>query len=142
MMSADCDGEALLVNLTADIVAAHVSNNSVAVRDVRVLIENVHAALLSLNGNIPVSSEPLVPFVSIKSSVKSSHIVCLECGVKQQMLRRHLGTSHGLSVDAYRARWDLGKDYPLVAPDYSQKRRDLAIEMGLGKNGRAGRKRK
>ena len=132
----------MLVTLTADIVAAHVSNNSVAISDLALLINNVHAALSNL-GNQPVVEEKPVPAVSIRASVKPDHIVCLEDGKKLKMLRRHLMTHYGMTPDDYRAKWGLAADYPMVAPDYAERRRALAKEIGLGTKGRGGgRKRR
>jgi predicted transcriptional regulator len=130
-----------LVTLTADIVAAHVSNNSVAISDIPLVIRSVHEALSGLG----VTAEPEVkqePAVSIRSSVKPDHIVCLEDGKKMKMLRRHLATDHGMTPDEYRAKWNLAKDYPLVAPNYAEKRRALAKEIGLGTKGRGGGRKK
>lgn len=127
-----------LVTLTADIVAAHVSHNNVAVSDLPLLINAVHGALAGLGG---ASAEPEVkqdPAVSIRASVKPDHIVCLEDGKKMKMLRRHLATDHGMTPDDYRAKWNLPKDYPLVAPNYAEKRRALAKQIGLGTKGRGG----
>ena len=133
------DAEAL-VTLTADIVAAHVSNNSVAVSDLPLVIKTVHDALAGLGE----ADEPEVkqePAVSIRASVKPDYIVCLEDGKKFKMLRRHLMTHYGMTPEDYRAKWNLSPDYPMVAPSYAEKRRVLAKEIGLGKNGRGGRPR-
>ncbi|QUM73823.1 MucR family transcriptional regulator [Sphingopyxis granuli] len=141
-MSDQADTNEMLVTLTADIVAAHVSNNSVAISDLAMLINNVHAALSGL-GTQPEPEEKLVPAVSIRASVKPDHIVCLEDGRKLKMLRRHLMTHYGMTPDDYRAKWGLPADYPMVAPSYAEKRRALAKEIGLGTKGRGGgRKRK
>jgi len=130
-----------LVTLTADIVAAHVSNNSVAISDIAILINNVHGALSNL-GEKPVVEEKPVPAVSIRASVKPEYIVCLEDGKKLKMLRRHLMTHYNMTPDEYRARWGLPADYPMVAPDYAEKRRALAKEIGLGTKGRGGGRRR
>ena len=130
-----------LVTLTADIVAAHVSNNSVAISDIALVIRSVHEALSGLGGSV----EPEVkqePAVSIRSSVKPDYIVCLEDGKKMKMLRRHLMTHYGMTPDDYRAKWNLPKDYPMVAPNYAEKRRVLAKEIGLGTKGRGGGRKK
>jgi predicted transcriptional regulator len=141
-MSEQADTKEMLVTLTADIVAAHVSNNSVAISDLSLLINNVHAALSSL-GNEPAEEEKPVPAVSIRASVKPDHIICLEDGKKLKMLRRHLMTHYGMTPDDYRAKWGLPADYPMVAPNYAERRRVLAKEIGLGTKGRGGgRKRK
>ena len=141
-MSAQADSNDLLVTLTADIVAAHVSNNSVAISDLSVLINNVHMALTGL-GTVVVEEEKLVPAVSVRASVKPDHIVCLEDGKKLKMLRRHLMTHYNMTPEDYRAKWNLPADYPMVAPNYAEKRRALAKEIGLGTKGRGGgRKRR
>ena len=122
----------MLITLTSDIVAAHVSNNSVNVDEVPLLIENVYGALSGL-GAVPEEEEKPEPAVSIRASVKSDHLVCLEDGKKMKMLKRHLMTDHGLTPAEYRARWGLAADYPMVAPEYAEKRRALAKQIGLGR---------
>ena len=122
-----------LITLTSDIVAAHVSNNNVTVADVPALITTVYQALAGLGGAAPVAEEKPEPAVSIRSSVKRDHLVCLEDGKKLKMLKRHLMTEHGMTPEDYRARWGLGADYPMVAPDYAETRRDLAKKIGLGR---------
>jgi predicted transcriptional regulator len=130
-----------LITLTADIVSAHVSNNSVAVNDLPQLIQNVHNALNGL-GNKP--EEPQArpePAVSIRSSVKPDYITCLEDGKKLKMLKRHLMTHYQMTPDEYRQKWGLNADYPMVAPNYAEQRRSLAKKIGLGtKRRRTGRK--
>ena len=121
-----------LITLTSDIVAAHVSNNDVGVDDVPALIRNVYGALSGL-GAAPAVEEKPEPAVSIRSSIKNDHIVCLEDGKKMKMLKRHLMTDHGLTPAEYRTRWGLNADYPMVAPDYADKRRTLAKQIGLGR---------
>ncbi|KTD99957.1 transcriptional regulator [Sphingopyxis sp. H038] len=130
-----------LVTLTADIVAAHVSNNSVAISDISLVIRSVHDALAGLGATAgtEVKQEPAV---SIRSSVKPDYIVCLEDGKKMKMLRRHLMTHYNMTSDDYRAKWNLPKDYPMVAPNYTEKRRALAKEIGLGTKGRGGGRKK
>ena len=120
----------LMRNLTADIVAAHVSNNSVAVNDLPQLIANVHGALVGLNGPAPVEKQQ--PKVPIRSSVKPDYIICLDCGMRLKMMKRHLKTHHATNPGEYREKWGLGVDYPMVAPVYGEQRRKLAVEMGLG----------
>ena len=131
-----------LITLTADIVAAHVSNNSVAVGDLPILIQNVHQALSGLGTQ---QSEPEArpePAVSIRASVKPDYIVCLEDGKKLKMLKRHLMTHYGLTPDQYRQKWGLGPDYPMVAPNYAEQRRSLAKSIGLGTaRGRGGNRK-
>ncbi|WP_114520324.1 MucR family transcriptional regulator [Altererythrobacter sp. ZODW24] len=133
----------MLVTLTADIVSAHVSNNDVDVTDVPMLIASVHGALADIGNDNQVEEAP-EPAVSIRSSIKKDHIVCLEDGKKMKMLKRHLMTDHGMTPDEYRARWGLGADYPMVAPDYAETRRVLAKKIGLGRKPgqKRGRKKK
>ncbi|WP_414900507.1 MucR family transcriptional regulator [Sphingomonas flavalba] len=121
-----------LITLTADIVAAHVSNNSVAVSDIPALIQNVHGALAGLG---QAAEEPEVkqePKVSVRASVKPDFIICLEDGKKLKMLKRHLMTHYQMTPDQYRAKWGLPSDYPMVAPNYAEQRRSLAKKIGLG----------
>ena len=121
-----------LVTLTADIVAAHVSNNSVAVSDLPLLIQNVHGALSGLGIAVAEPEVKQEPAVSIRSSVKPDFIVCLEDGKKLKMLKRHLMTHYQMTPDQYRAKWNLPADYPMVAPNYAEQRRTLAKKIGLG----------
>jgi predicted transcriptional regulator len=122
-----------LVTLTSDIVAAHLSNNDVAVNDVPTLITSVYSALANL-GEAPVVEEAKPkPAVAIRNSVKPDHIVCLEDGKELKMLKRYLRTNYDMTPDEYRARWGLPADYPMVAPNYAEKRRDLAKKIGLGR---------
>ena len=133
MSETENDLRETLITLTSDIVAAHVSNNSVAVGDLATLITNVYTVLAGLKPAEP-QAEPLPePAVSIRSSVKNDHIVCLEDGKKLKMLKRHLATRYNLTPDQYRARWNLPADYPMVAPAYAEKRRELAKKIGLGR---------
>ena len=128
-----------LITLTSDIVAAHVSNNSVAIEEVPTLISNVFQALAGLGEEPVVEQAPLEPAVSIRASVRPDHVTCLECGRKMKMLKRHLTADHGLTTEEYRQRWSLAPDHPLVAPNYADRRRDLAKAIGLGRGGRGGR---
>ena len=121
-----------LLTLTADIVAAHVSNNSVAVNDLPNLIQNVHAALTGISSNRSSQEAKPEPKVPVRSSVKPDFIVCLEDGKKQKMLKRHLMTNHNMTPDEYRQKWGLAPDYPMVAPNYAEQRRTLAKSIGLG----------
>jgi predicted transcriptional regulator len=131
----------MLITLTADIVSAHVSNNSVAVSDLPVLIGHVHNALAGLSSHTApvIVQEPAVP---IKLSIKREFIVCLEDGKKLKMLKRHLMTHYGMTPDDYRAKWGLASDYPMVAPAYAEQRRVLAKAIGLGRAPGSGRKKK
>ena len=122
-----------LITLTGDIVSAHVGNNDVSVADVPALISNVYAALAGL-GDTPVVEEAKPePAVSIRSSVKPDYIVCLEDGKKMTMLKRYLRTNYDMSPEEYRARWNLPADYPMIAPAYAERRRELAKKNGLGR---------
>ena len=122
-----------LITLTSDIVAAHVSNNSVGVDDLPSLISNVYGALAGLGQAAPEVEERPEPAVSIRASVKPDYIVCLEDGKKLKMLKRHLMTHYNLTPEEYRACWNLPADYPMVAPNYAAKRRELAKKIGLGR---------
>lgn len=131
-METQAEIDETLVTLTADIVAAHVSNNSVSVSDLPTLIQNVHGALSGLGR---VAAEPEVkqePAVSIRASVKPDYIVCLEDGKKLKMLKRHLMTHYQMTPEQYRTKWNLPADYPMVAPNYAEQRRSLAKKIGLG----------
>ncbi|ASP29807.1 MAG: MucR family transcriptional regulator [Pseudomonadota bacterium] len=132
-----------LITLTSDIVAAHVSNNNVDVAEVPTLISNVYSALSGLGGTETEEEKP-EPAVPIRSSVKKDYIVCLEDGKKMKMLKRHLKTAYDMTPEEYRARWNLPADYPMVAPAYAEKRRELAVKIGLGRkpDQKRGRKKK
>ena len=132
MESSQNDMNETLITLTSDIVAAHVSNNDVTVADLPVLITNVYGALAGLGQPAAVVEEAPEPAVSIRSSVKPDYIVCLEDGKKLKMLKRHLMTHYNMTPDQYRQRWNLAPDYPMVAPNYAEKRRELAKSIGLG----------
>ena len=121
-----------LIALTADIVSAHVSNNSVAVNDLPVLIQNVHDALSGLGEPAEEPQAKQEPAVSIRASIKPDYIVCLEDGKKLKMLKRHLMTHYNMTPDEYRQKWGLNADYPMVAPNYAEQRRALAKKIGLG----------
>jgi predicted transcriptional regulator len=131
-MDAQLELQETLITLTADIVAAHVSNNSVAVSDLPVLIANVHGALTGLGSTAPAPEVKQEPAVSVRSSIKPDYIVCLEDGKKLKMLKRHLMTHYQMTPEQYRAKWNLPADYPMVAPSYAEQRRSLAKKIGLG----------
>ncbi len=122
------------VDLTADIVSAFVSNNTVSMQDIPSLISSVYTALSNSGSGaaLPVEIE-LVPAVSVKKSVTPDFIICLEDGKKFKSLKRHLSSKYGLSPDQYRAKWSLPYDYPMVAPNYAASRSALAHQMGLGR---------
>lgn len=122
-----------LVELTADIVSAHVANNNVAVGDVATLVERVYQALSSLGTPTPEPQQEKTPIVSVRASIKPEYLVCMECGRKQKTLKRHLENAHGMSPDQYRSDYGLPRDYPMVAPEYSKKRSQMAHAIGLGR---------
>ena len=125
-----------LIELTADIVSAHVANNTVSVSDVANLVQRVHEALESLGAPAPEQRQEKTPIVSVRSSIKPDHLVCMECGRKQKTLKRHLQNAHGMTPDQYRADYGLPRDYPMVAPDYSKRRSEMAQAIGLGRRPR------
>ena len=130
-----------LVALTAEIVSAHLSNNLVAVGDVPQLIENVHGALDKLHKGGAEKQEELKPAVSVRASIRPDYIVCLEDGKKLKMLKRHLMTHYNMTPDDYRQKWNLPADYPMVAPNYAQQRRELAKKIGLGTKAKRGKRK-
>jgi len=140
MTEANYETKQALITLTTDIVSAHLSNNSVPVDAVPGLITSVYAALANLGEKAePVSSRP-EPAVSIRASVKPDYLICLEDGKKLTMLKRYLRTNFNMSPEEYRARWNLPADYPMVAPNYAEKRRELAKKIGLGRKAATPRK--
>jgi predicted transcriptional regulator len=131
-MSEDSTNE--LLALTADIVSAHVAHNRVTVTELPELIGKVHSALSGLGQEmVSPASADLKPAVSVRASIKPDHIVCLEDGKKLTMLKRYLQTNYGMTPQQYRAKWKLPADYPMVAPNYAEKRRTLAKAIGLGR---------
>jgi predicted transcriptional regulator len=130
--SPDAEAADTLIVHTTDIVVSYVANNSIRAQEVSSLIQNVHATLAGLVSG-PVEEPRPDPAVSVRASVKNDHIVCLEDGKKFKMLKRHLMTDHDMTPDEYRTRWGLSADYPMVARDYAEKRRDLAKKIGLGR---------
>ena len=127
-----------LTNLTAAVVSAYVGKNAVPTADLPSVIATVYSALkLAETGSSTPESKPQKePAVSIRKSVTPEAIVCLDCGQKFKMLKRHVRTDHGISVDEYRAKWNLPADYPMVAPNYAKQRSELAVKIGLGKRGK------
>jgi len=131
-----------LTDLVVDIVTAYVGNNSVPASELPALISSVHKAL----GNLTAETETKVeeaktPAVSIKKSISDDFIICLEDGRKFKSLKRHLRTKYNMSPEEYRAKWNLPKDYPMVAPNYAAARSNLAKQMGLGTGGRQAAKK-
>jgi predicted transcriptional regulator len=125
--------------LTANIVAAYVRRNQIGSDQLATLISTVHEALSRLGKPAAETETERTPAVPIRRSVHPDYVVCLECGWRGQMLRRHLSTGHGLSVDQYRGRWKLPRDHPLTAPGYSERRSSLAKQLGLGRGRRRSR---
>ena len=136
MADEDTLGRSELLTLTAEIVSAYAANNAVDAAGVPDLISSVFAKLNGLALDEAPAPEALVPAVPIRRSVTEDFIICLEDGKKLKMLKRHLMTAYGLTPDAYRARWGLKSDYPMVAPSYAAKRQELAKKIGLGRKPR------
>jgi predicted transcriptional regulator len=133
----DSTDNANYIGLTAEIVSAYVSNNTVAAGDIAGLINQVHAALARVSGNSgDAPAEPLKPAVSVKKSITPEYIVCLEDGKKFKSLKRHLRTQYNMTPEQYRDKWSLSADYPMVAPNYAAARSQLAKQMGLGQQRR------
>lgn len=125
------------IQLTAEIVSAYVSNNSVPSSDIPALISQVHAALTGVSSNsVEAPAETLKPAISVKKSITSEYIVCLEDGKKFKSLKRHLRTQYNMTPEQYREKWNLPADYPMVAPNYAATRSELARQMGLGQQRR------
>ena len=127
---------ATLIELTADIASAYVSNNAVSAADLPGLIKNIHSALSGTSAEPEPVVEVKTPAVSIKKSITDDFLICLEDGRKFKSLKRHLRAKYNLSPEEYRAKWNLPKDYPMVAPAYASARSNLAKQMGLGQGGR------
>jgi predicted transcriptional regulator len=125
------------IGLTANIVSAYVSNNTVPTADIPGLINQVHAALVRVSGGHgETSSDALKPAVPVKKSITAEYIVCLEDGKKFKSLKRHLRTQYNITPEQYREKWGLPPDYPMVAPNYAAARSQLARQMGLGQQRR------
>lgn len=128
------DGKDSLLVRTTDIVAAYVGNNVVSPSDIGDLIGSVYASLAKMaDGHIRRPSPAQTPAVSIRASINPDHLVCLEDGAKVIMLKRYISTRFGLTPDDYRAKWNLPGNYPMIAPNYAARRRDIAKDFGLGK---------
>ena len=122
-----------ILRLTASIVSAHISNNPLDTTALPSLIQSVYRSL-STAGSVEAPPAPVqTPAVPVKKSVFPDYIVCLEDGKKLKMLKRHLQSSYGLTPDAYRTKWGLSRDYPMVAPSYAAIRSSLARKTGLGR---------
>lgn len=126
-----------VIDFTVDVVAAYVGNNTVPAAELPGLIQSIYQTLNGLGAVEEVKAEaPREPAISIKKSISNDYIVCLEDGRKFKSLKRHLRTKYNLSPEEYRAKWNLPKDYPMVAPSYARARSELAKQMGLGQGGR------
>jgi predicted transcriptional regulator len=123
-----------LLLLTAELAKSYLAGNSISADALPSLINELHQTLIKLNS--PEEAAVQGPAVSVRRSIKNDQIICLECGKGHKMLKRHLKTSHDLTVGAYRERWNLPGDYPMVAPDYAERRSKLAKKIGLGQNRR------
>ena len=132
----DTDQNSKLLALTADIVAAHSKRNTVSADALPDLIRNVHRSLAGTAHPPEPVAEKLVPAVPVKKSIFPDYVICLEDGKKLKMLNRHLKTAYDLTPEQYRERWGLPSDYPMVAPNYAERRSTLAKQIGLGRQGR------
>ncbi len=131
------DDKADVIEMTTEIVAAYVENNTISTTDLPGLIQSVHRALSGIStGAETVDVAPKEPAVPVRRSITPDHLVCLEDGRKFKSLKRHLRTKYNMSPEDYRAKWGLAKDYPMVAPNYAKARSELAKQMGLGQGGR------
>jgi predicted transcriptional regulator len=138
MTMSENNGDPDLLGLTAEIVAAHVSNNAVALPDLAGLIQDVYRTLSNVGAPpAPPAAEKREPAVPIKKSITPEYLICLEDGKKLKMLKRHLATAYNLTPEQYREKWGLASDYPMVAPAYAAKRSELAKAIGLGTKPRA-----
>src|SRR5580704_15156358 len=117
---------------TSQIVSAYVRKNRIPTDQIAGLINSVHSTLSGLGSEV-VEELPPVPAVSVRRSVRPDHIICIDCGYKAKMLKRHLQSRHGLSVIEYKRRWNLSSDYPMTAPNYSEQRAQFAKKIGLGR---------
>jgi predicted transcriptional regulator len=136
-MAAETTVQGAAPRLVARIIASYVSHHNLAPEQLPELIVSVHRTIAGLGQPAETLAAP-VPAVSVRRSVQRDVVVCLDCGWKGKMLRRHLTTRHGLTGDDYLKRWGLPGDHPLTAPNYSVQRSNLAKELGLGRGGRGG----
>ncbi len=120
-----------LLALTTDIVTSHLSRNAVEASEISSLIRDVYSTLANVGTSEPVNDRPQ-PAISVRKSIQPDYIICLEDGKKLKMLKRHLKTAYNMSPEEYRQRWGLPSDYPMVAPNYANQRRNLAKKIGLG----------
>jgi predicted transcriptional regulator len=136
----DSQRDGTFIQLTAQIVSAYVSNNTVPSGEISALISQVYSALVRVSGgNAAAPAEPVKPAVSVKRSITPEYLVCLEDGKKFKSLKRHLRTQYDMTPEKYREKWGLPSDYPMVAPNYAAARSQLAKQMGLGQQRRGRR---
>jgi predicted transcriptional regulator len=129
-----------LLRMTAEVVAAYVSNNTLPTSQLAEVISAVYSSLRTLEGQVTQAQpEPLKPAVPIRKSITPEYLICLEDGKKLKMLKRHLRSTYNMTPDDYRAKWGLQPDYPMVAPNYARERSRLAKEIGLGTRARRAR---
>lgn len=137
---AENSAHATILALTAQIVSAHISNNTVATDSLPALIQEIYKTLAAVGVETPIAERP-APAVPVKKSIFPDYLVCLEDGKKLKMLKRHLQTAYSMTPEQYRERWDLDPNYPMVAPNYAKHRSSLAKKIGLGTKSReAGRR--
>jgi predicted transcriptional regulator len=122
-----------LLRMTADVVAAYVSNNTLPTQQLAEIINTVYTSLRALDADSDIKSEPLKPAIAIRKSITPEYLICLEDGKKLKMLKRHLRSTYGMTPDEYRAKWGLPADYPMVAPNYAAQRSAFAKKIGLGR---------
>jgi len=122
-----------LLRMTADVVAAYVSNNALPTQQLAEIIGTVYSSLRSLDGHPDAKQDPLKPAVPIRKSITPEYLICLEDGKKLKMLKRHLRSTYGMTPDDYRVKWGLSADYPMVAPNYAAQRSAFAKKIGLGR---------
>jgi predicted transcriptional regulator len=127
-------GDDELLRMTAEVVSAYVSNNTLPTGQLADVIQAVYNSLRGLDGQvIETPTEPLKPAVPVRKSVTPEYLVCLEDGKKLKMLKRHLRSTYNLTPDEYRTKWGLAPDYPMVAPKYAEQRSEFAKKIGLGR---------
>lgn len=125
-----------LLHLTTEIVSSYVAHNNVGTQEISPVIENVYKTLMNLGSEPDAMMDRPQPAVPIKKSIQPDYLICLEDGKKLKMLKRHLKTAYNMSPEEYRERWGLPADYPMVAPNYAERRSKLAKDIGLGTKGR------
>jgi predicted transcriptional regulator len=134
--------QAPLAELTAEIVSAYVSSNQITPSDLGALIDVVARELRNVGTRVEQLAESKIePAVPVRRSIRPDHLLCLVCGKPQKVLKRHLNAAHGLTPAQYRERFELKTDYPMIAPNYAEKRRELALKIGLGRPKKQARRR-